>query len=518
MNSLNKVEKIRKRSRKDQAGFSMVELLISLVVATLLVGVLSSIVQNSMSLNAKAALRSEAGSIAFKKVQDYINLDFTNIPIGDVATSYEVEDFSTEAENLNLRNVSAKVYVEPESELDSTSTSTTNYSQSIAADTAFVSGSEISSIDVDDATGDWWRRSRMSDDNYSNYTYSRYASSPDNLAGPSIDLGSSQDVDTIRVNWYGCGYGANDFRVEAKNSSPNTNSGWTTIVSGLSDNGIPCYIGDHPQDIDVSSNSTPYRYWRLYFVDAVDSDFSVISELEAFSSDIPGDTVEQRGSDASSSPGALYFSSSDLEMSEDGSRGHQSIGMIFDQIEANKDATIDSAYISFTADESNSGDVTLLVSAADVDNGVDWVGDYAVDNAVDNDNSDGSVGTNAKTTWNPAAWSSGENGPDTQVDVTSIVQEIVNRPGWDADNRMSFAIQYVSGSDKRVAERSPAPELVINWSETVAVDGTYVDSDGDGDVDNPTLVRVTAIIEYEAFLQTHKVMYSSYIRKYGIGQ
>jgi len=504
---------------KNQQGFTLVEILMSLFLVSILLGTMSTVVINGMSLNAKATLRSESGSLAFKKVQDYINLDYDNIPIGDIATAYEVEDFSGEAQGLNLANATATVYVEPESVLDSSVTTTTdNFAQTVAADTAFINGSEINSIDADDATGDWFRIWRIRDNNNSNYTYSRWASSPDNLAGPSIDLASAQVVETIRVNWYACGYGANDFRIEAKNSSPNNNNGWTTIVSGLADNGIPCFIGNHSQDINVSANTTPYRYWRLYFVDAEDNDFSVISELEAFSSGTPGDTVEQQGSDASNSPGALYFSSSDLEMSEDGSRGHQSIGMIFDSIDATQGSTIDSALLEFTADESNSGPVTLLVTAANVDNAVPWSGNYAVDNAVDADNSDGSVGTSATVTWTPNAWTAGEDSDDTKVDVTAILQEIVNRAGWTQNNDVAFAIQYVSGADKRVAERSPAPELVINWSETTTSNNSnYVDADGDGDVDNPTLVRVTAVITYEQFGATQRTEYATFIRKFGIG-
>ena len=515
-----KVIKQFRRLQLEQSGFSIIEVVIALIVITILVGLASSVSTTGLSINGRTTLYTDASSLAFKKVQDYANLSFENITVGNVSNSYEVEDFTSEAEAEGLDNPVAKVYVIPESQINTTTeTITTTFSQSIAADTAFTSGSEIANIDVDDATGDYWREWRMGDDNYYNYTYSAFSSSPDNMASPSIDLGSSQVVDTIRVNWYGCGYGANNFRVEAKDSSPNTNSGWTTIVDGLSDNGIPCYVGSHPQDIDVSSNSTPYRHWRLFVIDAEDEDYNVFSELEAFSSASPGDTVEQHGADASSSPGALYFSSSDLEMSEDGSRGHQSIGMLFDGVDAAQGATIDDAYIEFTADEFDSGPVTLRVSGADVDNAAPWVGDFAVDNAVDADSTDGSVGTTAVTIWTPPTWSSGESGPDTRVDVTDIIQEIIDRAGWVSENDIALAVQYVSGSDKRVAERTPAPELFIQWSETTTTTTTngYVDDDMDGDVDNPTLVRVQVLLEYDSYGTRQTITYDTFVRQYGIG-
>ena len=500
---------------RKQSGFTLVEVLSSILLVSVLLSVMITVVQNAASLNAKTNLRSEAGSLAFQKVQNYINLDYDSVPIGDDVTFYEVEDFSTEAEALNLRNASAKVYIEPESEISTPTVITETYTQSISADTAFVDGAEIDSVDRDDATGDWYRTWRIRDNNYSNYTYSRFAPSPDNLASPSIDLGSSQTVDTIRVNWTLCGYGANNFRIEAKDSNPTSNSGWTTIVSGLSDNGIPCSFGNHPQDIDVSSNSTPYRHWRLFFVDSEHSDYAVISELEAFSAGSPGDTVEQSGTN-----GSLNFSSADLDMTENGSNGQQSIGMIFKGVNVNNDnsPTITNAYLSFVADESDSGTVNLIVRGVNEDNAVPWVGNYIVDNATDYDNSDGLTGTINEVSWSPPAWSTGENGPDTRVTVTNIVQEIIDRPGWDAGNDLALAVLYDSGSDRRVAERYPAPQLVVEWSEDVSTTpGDYVDDDSDGDVDNPTLLRVTSVIEYDAFGERHKVEYSTFIRKFGIG-
>ncbi len=497
----------------------MVEVLVSLALVSMLISIIYVIVINSTSLNAQTALRAEAGSLAFKKIQDYINLGYDNIPIGDNAFSYEVEDFSAEAEVASLNNAEAKVYIEPESEVISTTvTETTDFTQTITADAAFVSGSEINSINYHDATGDYWREWQIRDDSYSNYTYSAYSYNPNNMASPSIDLGSARVVDTIRVDWYYCGYGADDFRVEAKNNSPNSNSGWTTIVDGLSDNGIPCSTGSNPQDIDVSSNSTPYRYWRLYIEDAEDNNFNVFSELEAYSAGVPGDIVEQQGADASDSPGDLFFSSSDLEMAEDGSRGNQSIGIIFDDIDTTQGATIDSAYIEFTADETDSTAVNLLVTGVDRDNAQPWTGSFAVDNAVDSDSSDGSVGTLATTTWSPDPWSAGEVGEDTRVDVTSIVQEIINRVGWQVDNDMAFAIQYISGSGERVAERNPAPRLVINWSETSTMTdtGPYEDTDADGDADNPTLLKATAVIEYDAQGIRQRVEYATFIREFGV--
>lgn len=519
---LHKLHPVEPRA-KSQSGFSLVEILISLGVVTTFLFILGVIIQNGITINGKTSFRAEASSLAFKKVQDYINLDFSNVPIGDVVTSYEVEDFSAEAKALKLSNVVAKVYVEPESELKTTTTTTTtNFSQTTTADSTFISGSEISAVGVDDAANIYWNEGRISDDSFSNYTYNAFSPGADNKPLPSIDLGTAQVVDTIRIEWWTCNYGADDFRIEAKNGNATSNSGWTTIVSGLSDNNPSCSSSaSAQQDVDVSANVTPYQHWRMFVVDATHSAWNVISEFEAFSdaTGAPGDIVEQHGSDATDSPGDLYFSSSDLEMSEDGARGHQSVGVIFDDIDTPQGASIDNAYIEFTADQTDSGTVELKVVGVDEDTAVAWGGSYAVDNAVDGDNSDGRVGTTASTTWTPAAWTDGDSGANTRVDVTAIVQEIVDRAGWTVDNDMTFAVQYVSGAGRRVGSRDAAPELVIDWSESTTTTSTdpYEDVNVDGDVDNPNLVRITAIIEYDSYGRRDKVQFSTFMHRFGVG-
>jgi prepilin-type N-terminal cleavage/methylation domain-containing protein len=512
--------------KQNQSGFTMVEILVSLAVSSLLLFVMSAVLENAFQINGKTEKRAEASSLAFKKVQDYINLNYETIPIGDDVNGYEVEDFSAEAAELNVENAVAKVYIEPESQLDTSTVPTiTSFNQTVQADSEYIaSGSEINVVGVNDAAGfhcpgsSWCPPENISNDDFSDYTYNSGSPGPDNKPLPSIDLGSPHVVENIRVTWWSCFYGANNFRIEATNGNPNSTNGWIPIVTGLSDGGAACSL-NKTQTIDVSGNTTEYQHWRMFIVDGYDYYWNVISELEAFSSGVPGDIVEQHGSDAATSPGALYFSSSDLQMSEDGSRGQQSVGVIFDDIDTPQGATIDNAYIEFTADESHSGFVRLRVSAINTDDAPTWVGDFAVDNAVDDDSSDGLVGTPSSldVDWTPDAWSSGENGPDTRVNVTAIVQELVNRSGWQSDNRMAFAVQYVSGDSKRVATRNPAPELVLEWSETSTSTSPYVDADADGDVDNPTLVRVTVVINYEAYRAKQQVTYSTFIRRFGVG-
>ena len=188
------------------------------------------------------------------------------------------------------------------------------------------------------------------------------------------------------------------------------------------------------------------------------------------------DITEERGTDAGSSPGSLGFNSSDLELAYGGSStGHQTIGLRFRNVNVAQGEAIDSAYIQFTTDETKqSGSVELLVEAVDSDNPSPWSGTYGVSN---------SAKIAQTVTWNPPDWNNvGLSGADERVDITPLVQALVNRSGWSDGNAMAFSISYVSGGGIRTAEAgsssNPAPQLQINWSGGGSGSGEAV-NDGD---------------------------------------
>lgn len=225
----------------------------------------------------------------------------------------------------------------------------------------------------------------------------------------------------------------------------------------------------------------PATYEPLLWLDAnepnslikpsVSSQNQYISSLHGSSYD---DVVEQRGSDAWFNQGDLSFNSDDLEMSWDGSsRGHQSIGLRFRSLNAPNSANINEAYIQFKTDETKwSGALQLLVEGVSSDDAPTWSGDYAVDNAPK---------TTATYTWTPPNWNVvGASGANERVDVTSIVQEIVNRGGWSPSNDIAFSIKWVQGAGIRTAESgkySTGPLLYVDWD--TGSGGGYATANGD---------------------------------------
>lgn len=73
--------------------------------------------------------------------------------------------------------------------------------------------------------------------------------------------------------------------------------------------------------------------------------------------------------------------------------------------------------------------------------------------------------TSARVEWNPAPWRV-LHGVQRTVDVASIMQELVARPGWQEGNSIMMLISKVSGAGTRVAEsdRSSLPSLTYSFT------------------------------------------------------
>jgi hypothetical protein len=134
--------------------------------------------------------------------------------------------------------------------------------------------------------------------------------------------------------------------------------------------------------------------------------------------------------------------SSDLEFGAQG-RKNQLVGMRFNDLNIPQGATITNASIQFKADETNSGTITLMIEGQATDNAPTFT--RANNNILSRER------TNAVVDWSPAPWTMvGEVGLDQQTsDISSIVQEIVDRSGWSSGNSLAIII---TGTGRRTAE------------------------------------------------------------------
>ncbi|HXV72226.1 MAG TPA: Ig-like domain-containing protein, partial [Acidimicrobiia bacterium] len=149
------------------------------------------------------------------------------------------------------------------------------------------------------------------------------------------------------------------------------------------------------------------------------------------------DDAEERSS------GSVKLNSSDLELVFD-KNTQQIVGMRFTGITIPQGSVITSAWIQFQTDSTtNASPADLTIRAQAHDNPGTFTstsGDIS-----------GRATTSASTFWSPGEWLiSGEAGPGQQTpDLSSLVQEVVDRTGWASGNSMVF---IVSGTGSRIAE------------------------------------------------------------------
>ncbi len=155
--------------------------------------------------------------------------------------------------------------------------------------------------------------------------------------------------------------------------------------------------------------------------------------------------------------GNMNFTSGDLDMARAGSE--QRVGVRF-KLEVPQGATIEKAYIQFTADENQSGPTDLRVKAQTSN-------DSSAFNPWPFDLSSRPT-TSGSVPWSPAAWEMGAAGSAQRTpDLTSLVQTVVSNPNWSSGNNSVF---IVAGSGKRSAvsyDTSPAsaPLLHVEYSQ-----------------------------------------------------
>jgi len=149
-----------------------------------------------------------------------------------------------------------------------------------------------------------------------------------------------------------------------------------------------------------------------------------------------GDDAEQRIAN-----GSVNLTSGDLELGFDGSR-EQAVGLRFAGLDVPAGATILSASLLFTADEVKTGPASLSIRGVAADDAPSFSGTAGVSSKPT---------TAASVAWSPPDWTLvGEaSAAQRTPDLTAIVQEIVSRPGWAANQALAFVI---TGTGTRTAE------------------------------------------------------------------
>ncbi|WP_132644050.1 T9SS type A sorting domain-containing protein [Roseivirga ehrenbergii] len=200
--------------------------------------------------------------------------------------------------------------------------------------------------------------------------------------------------------------------------------------------------------------------------DAFDGDCLNTSEINS----IATDHAEEDNSD-----GTVDLSSGDLELVNE--TENQTVGVYFPNIVVAQGATVSSAFVQFETDETSTGSITITIEGELIANATTFT--TAVNNVSSRDR------TIADESWSPANWNSGGEIGAAQktVDISSIIQEIINQGGWSSGNSIVIIFTGPSGNT-RIAEVDPL--LVINVEGSVVVCSSNValpDTDADTEFD-----------------------------------
>ncbi|MHC4534233.1 MAG: LamG-like jellyroll fold domain-containing protein [Planctomycetota bacterium] len=164
--------------------------------------------------------------------------------------------------------------------------------------------------------------------------------------------------------------------------------------------------------------------------------------------------------------GSISLGSSDLEITEEGNPDdNQLIGMRFANVGIPQGAVITSAYVQFQVD---AGDIDV---PGDNRPGTKFLRGEAVDDAASFTSAAFDISsrptTTAEASWDWPEWLVGdEEGPDQQTsDISAVIQEIVDRPGWASGNSLALII---TGSGENTADSfdgkaEAAPLLVVDF-------------------------------------------------------
>ena len=168
----------------------------------------------------------------------------------------------------------------------------------------------------------------------------------------------------------------------------------------------------------------------------------------------------------SESSGFVYMNSTDIELGYDSynQQNNQISGLRFPNLHVPEGATITQAYIEWTVDAISTDACALNIWAEKSSNSL------AFNNSQSHNLSSRSR-TNNQLNWNPPAWTQ-VGAAQQSPDLSPILQEVLDEPGWTPGNSVNFFIQGSQGTrESESYEGSPrgAAKLVVHYRADNAV-------------------------------------------------
>jgi uncharacterized protein YjiK len=255
-----------------------------------------------------------------------------------------------------------------------------------------------------------------------------------------------------------------------------------TITSWTKSSGPGTVTFGDPGSLSTTATFSTIGNYALRLT-ADDGEYSTYDELSVNVTSVAGSSILEIRLVSSSDDaeenvtgvdtGVVNLVSPDLELVLDAY--YQIVGIRFNGVTLPKNAIVDYAYVQFESREIGSSSILLSISGEAQDNPGTFVGT--------NYNISSRTKTVSAVSWSPPAWTQVNQAGLGQrtSDITTVIQEIISRPGWSEGNSTVILINGTSG--RRTAWSfdglpSGAPRLHIEYTLSdnhvpVANDDTY---------------------------------------------
>jgi hypothetical protein len=194
------------------------------------------------------------------------------------------------------------------------------------------------------------------------------------------------------------------------------------------------------------------------------------------------DTEERRN-------GTIETDPADLDLVYEA--GSQTVGLRFTNLVVPSGATILAAYIQFAADAAHGDPANLVLAGQAADDPMTF-------STIKHDISD-RPRTAASVSWSPTPWTVvGETGASQRTaEIRTIIQELVDRPGWSSGNAMAIIITGTGKRAARTQEVHPASAALLHIEYAAPVPSVAAASPPDvtGGAPAPVPVRSVAALQ-----------------------
>jgi hypothetical protein len=155
--------------------------------------------------------------------------------------------------------------------------------------------------------------------------------------------------------------------------------------------------------------------------------------------------------------GTVLLTSTDLDMTADGSRFMRAVGLRFTGVNLPQGAVITNAYVQFAADETGSGAAALTIRGQAADNAPAFT--------TASSNLSSRATTTASVGWAPPDWLTvgAATAAQRTSDLSPILQEIVGRQGWTSGNALALLVTGTAARFAESFEGSTDPRLHVEW-------------------------------------------------------